>query len=228
MARFLCIETATKVCSVAVSVDGGVVALREDDPDQYSHAEKINLFIAEAMDSAGIGFADLDAVAVSEGPGSYTGLRIGVSTAKGFAYAHNIPIVAVGTLEALAHHAADGKTSSLFIPMLDARRMEVFAAGFDGDGNSVFGTRAEILTADSFPEASEYASVYLLGDGADKAEEWAELRGFIHLRDRRASAAHMCIPAQKKFEQEAFVDTAYFEPFYLKNFAVGKKKKNRP
>ncbi len=225
MTCILCIETSTKVCSVAVVKDGAVVALREDGPDQYSHAEKLNVFIKEAMDSAEVGFKDLDAIAVSEGPGSYTGLRIGASAAKGLAYGLHIPVIAVNTLEALATRRRDGSENTLVIPMIDARRMEVFCAGFDGNGLPVFDTRAEILTEQSFPEAESFARVIVLGDGADKAEEWAAERGFELKKNQNASARDMAGPAQTKLDANVVVDTAYFEPFYLKDFVAGKKKK---
>lgn len=225
MSYILCIETATKVCSVAVVNDGEVVALREDGPDAYSHAEKLNAFIQDALDQTEIEFAQLDAIAVCKGPGSYTGLRIGTSAAKGLAYALDLPLLAVSTLEALATRVADQRKDTLILPMIDARRMEVFCAGFDGTGREVFGTRAEILSEHSFPEADNFSRVIALGDGADKAENWAEEKGFELQKNHTASAKDMAGLATALYRAGTTVDTAYFEPYYLKDFVAGKKKK---
>lgn len=229
MSLILCIESTTKNCSAGVSRDGVLVALREDHSEKYTHAEKLNVFIDEVLKDAGVKFADLDAVAVSKGPGSYTGLRIGVSAAKGIAYATGIPVIAVCPLRAMAAQVEEAEAESvLLIPMIDARRMEVFCAGFTGSGQPVFDTRAEILGDDSFPEAGPFERIRYFGDGAEKCEPILGLRkGFEFLHGIHASARGMATLAAAAFANKAFEDTAYFEPFYLKDFVAGKPKKVR-
>jgi len=226
VAKILCLETSTKNCSVALADGEDLITFKEDGSDKYTHAEKLHVFIEEVLSQAGIKFSDLDAVAVSEGPGSYTGLRIGVSSAKGMAYALGIPLIAVNTLQAMANSFLPTEEKSLFIPMIDARRMEVFCAGFDGLGNQVFPTRAEVLEPDSFPEAKGYDKVLYFGDGAEKCQEVLQPKGFDFVVGVEASAKGMVKLAAEKFRSSTFVDTAYFEPFYLKDFVAGKKKKS--
>jgi len=224
----LCLETSTKNCSVALGNRGGdLISIKEDGSDSYTHAEKLHVFIQEVLDTAGIGFSQLDAVAVSEGPGSYTGLRIGVSSAKGMAYALGLPLIAVKTLEAMAQEHLQKDVNGLFIPMIDARRMEVFCAGFSGSGESVFDTMAQIIDKTSFSEFGEFSQRYYFGDGAEKCEEILAPVGFTLIKSVQASAAGMASLAAKKYASKEFVDTAYFEPFYLKDFVAGKKKKAR-
>lgn len=225
MARILCLETSTKNCSVALADGESLIALKEDGSDKYTHAEKLHVFIEEVLHEAAIKFSDLHAVAVSEGPGSYTGLRIGVSSAKGMAYALGIPIIAVNTLRAMAYALRTGVESSLLIPMIDARRMEVFCAGYDGLGKPVFPTRAEVLEPLSFPEAATFENVLYFGDGARKCQAVLEPMGFEYVAGVEASAKGMVQLAAAKYAAADFVDTAYFEPFYLKDFVAGKKKK---
>ncbi|MEM9052570.1 MAG: tRNA (adenosine(37)-N6)-threonylcarbamoyltransferase complex dimerization subunit type 1 TsaB [Bacteroidota bacterium] len=221
----LSLETSTKNCSVALSDGDQIIALKEDGSDKYTHAEKLHFFIEEVINRASLKYSDLKAVAVSEGPGSYTGLRIGVSAAKGMAYALNIPLIAVNTLEAMADSIEDGHSNDLLIPMIDARRMEVFCAGFSAAGNQIFPTRAEVLTIESFPEAASFDRIFYFGDGAEKCKEILASRGFQFIEGIQASARGMVCLAAKKFANSDFVDTAYFEPFYLKDFVAGKKKK---
>lgn len=225
MARILCLETSTKNCSVALSDGEQIIALKEDGSDKYTHAEKLHVFIEDVLNQGGVKFSDLDAVAVSEGPGSYTGLRIGVSSAKGMAYALGIPLIAVNTLQAMADSFVTANEKTLLIPMIDARRMEVFCAGFNGSGSPVFPTRAEVLEAESFPEAKAFDRVLYFGDGAEKCQEVLEPKGFEFADGVEASAKGMVKLAAAKFGANDFVDTAYFEPFYLKDFVAGKKKK---
>lgn len=225
----LCIESTTKNCSAGVARDGVLIALREDSSEKYTHAEKLNVFIDEAMREADAKFADLDAVAVSKGPGSYTGLRIGVSAAKGIAYAAGIPIIAVCPLRAMAAQVGvEEAESTLLIPMIDARRMEVFCAGFNGCGAPIFDTRAEILSEESFREARSFKRILYFGDGAEKCEPLlGERKGFEFLPDVHASVKGMAALAADAFAAKAFEDTAYFEPFYLKDFVAGKPKKQK-
>ncbi len=225
MALILSIETSTKNCSVALARNGELISIREDDTDKYNHAEKLHVFIEQTMREAGISFDQLQAIAVSEGPGSYTGLRIGVSAAKGLAFAKNIPMIAVNTLESMAFAKKDGNKSHLYIPMIDARRMEVFCAGFDGTSAQVFPTRAEVLEAGSFPEAHDFEKVFYLGDGAEKCIPVLSPRPeFEFLEGIHASAQKMIGLAEEAFKTGRFVDLPYFEPFYLKDFVAGKKK----
>lgn len=224
MAHILCIETSTKVCSVCIAVNGVVQALAEDDEDEYTHAEKLNVLIDDVLQQSNIAFNDLHAIAISEGPGSYTGLRIGVSAAKGFSVALGIPVIAVNTLKAMSVEVGEGDAKSLFIPMIDARRMEVFCAGFNGELQPVFPTRAEVLSSESFPEAATFSRVSFFGNGAEKCKSILEPLGFIYIPSVSASAKGMAKLANEKYRDSDFVDTAYFEPFYLKDFVAGKKK----
>ncbi len=224
MAHILCIETSTKVCSVCLAKDGVVLAIAEDNENAYTHAEKLNVLIDKVLTDSDLKFANIHAIAISEGPGSYTGLRIGVSAAKGFAVALGIPIIAVNTLKAMSAGLRDGEETTLLIPMIDARRMEVFCAGFHGDLSSAFPTRAEILSYDSFPESAGFAKVYFFGNGAEKCREILKPTGFEFVPNIFASSAGMAGFAEAKYQKSDFVDTAYFEPFYLKDFVANKPK----
>lgn len=228
MALTLCIESTTKNCSAALARNGSVVALREDRSDKYTHAEKLQVFIDEVLRSAGAGYGDLEAVAVSKGPGSYTGLRIGVSAAKGIAFGADIPMIAVCPLRAMAAQVADGDSDTLLIPMIDARRMEVFCAGYDGQGALVFDTRAEIVDENSFVDSRPFRKICFFGDGAEKCVPlFADRPEFFFLDGIEASAVGMAALAEEAFKAGHFVDTAYFEPFYLKDFIPGKPKKSQ-
>lgn len=225
MTPILCIETSTKVCSVCIADEGKILALAEDNDDAYTHAERLNVLIEEVMNFAAIKFSQLTAVAVSEGPGSYTGLRIGVSSAKGIAFAENIPLIAINTLKAMTYGVIHQDVSSaLYIPMIDARRMEVFCAGFSNDLKPVFETRAQILEPGAFPEKGDFNEFYFFGNGAEKARPILESEGGKFISGVVASATGMAPLAYAKYLQSDFVDTAYFEPFYLKDFVAGKKK----
>ena len=212
----LCLETATPSCSVALIHNGEVLAC-EEDPKGQNHSEKITLFIDSVMKKANISYNDLDAVAVSMGPGSYTGLRIGVSTAKGLCYAASKPLIAIPTLEAMAY-----EDNVLYVPMIDARRMEVYAAGFDENLNKIKDTEAVIVDEDSFSDLKKDHQIYLFGDGADKFTELFENdKKITVIKDFHCSAKYMNIIAQQKLNNKDFVDVAYFEPFYLKDFVPG-------
>lgn len=229
MGKILHIETATRVCSVALSVDGRPVAERESR-EKNIHSSVITIFIEEVVKEAGLDFAALDAVAVSMGPGSYTGLRIGVSTAKGICYALDKPLIAINTLHALAWGArkklrekevplGDGL---LFCPMIDARRMEVYNALYRPDLTEARETKAEIITAESFHELLRHHEIWFTGDGAEKCREFF----FDHPNARfigspMPSASYLIELAESKFSLAQFEDTAYFEPFYLKDFIPG-------
>lgn len=224
----LCLETATPSCSVALVHNGEVLAC-EEDPKGQNHSEKITLFIDSVMKKAGISYSQLDAVAVSMGPGSYTGLRIGVSTAKGICYAISKPLIAVETLEAMAYGGfsvistePSERRNLLLIPAIDARRMEVYDAIFDANVNKIKDTEAVIIDENSFADLKKDYHLYLFGDGADKcAEIFANDDKITVIKDFYCSAKYMNTIAQQKFNNSEFVDVAYFEPFYLKDFVPG-------
>jgi len=218
MAIILCIETATTNCSVALSINGSVVALKEDNAKQYSHAERLHVFIEEVLLKAQIDKCQLDAIAVSKGPGSYTGLRIGVSTAKGLAFALSIPLISISTLKSLALQVKNKE--GLIIPMLDARRMEVYAEVFSSENNLIRNVKAEILTEDSFSEYLEKGKVWFVGSGAEKFEVICTHRNANFLKEKLPSANEMTQLAESKFKISDIEDVAYFEPYYLKNFIV--------
>lgn len=223
----LCLETSTTVCSVALNDNCCTLALRESDTPN-AHSEKITNFIREAMETAGIEYAQLDAVAVSKGPGSYTGLRIGVSTAKGICYAADVPLMAIDTLEAMAYGMKEKLGSQidkndLLIPMIDARRMEVYAAIFDANLNKIEDTAALIIDENSFDDLRKEHHIWLFGDGAPKLCKIFENQPNISIIDGfKPSAAYMRPLAERALLNKDFVDVAYFEPFYLKDFIAGK------
>jgi tRNA threonylcarbamoyladenosine biosynthesis protein TsaB len=216
------IETATKNCSVSIAKDGQTIVCNELADEGYSHAEKLHVFIEEVIAKAGISVQDLNAVAVSQGPGSYTGLRIGVSAAKGLCYALNIPLIAVDTLHALASQA--GVTDGKIIPMLDARRMEVYSAIFNSDLTVERAIQAEIIDENSFQEYTE--KVYFVGDCADKCKSVLTKDNFVFLEDiKYPSAKAMSKISFDKYQKSDTVDVAYFEPYYLKDFMIAPPKK---
>ena len=223
------IETATTSCSVALAHDGQILAVKQLS-GRNVHAEMITLFIEEVITSAGVGYEDIEAVAVSSGPGSYTGLRIGVSTAKGLCFALGTPLIAIETLEAMASGVADRYRAliagdMLLCPMIDARRMEVYTAVFKVDGARVSATSAEIITEDSFGDLLQNQKVLFFGDGAEKCREvLGQNANAFFLPDFINSAADLTQKAFEKFKMEEFEDVAYFEPYYLKDFIAGKKK----
>ena len=223
----LCLETATPVCSVALNDGCCTIGLRETE-GQNAHSEKITNFIREVMETAKIDYKQLDAVAVSKGPGSYTGLRIGVSMAKGICYAADLPLMAIDTLEAMAYGMKEKLGSQiadndLLIPMIDARRMEVYASIFDANLNKIEDTAARVIDENSFSELSQDRHLWLFGDGAPKLSKLFENQKNISVVDGfKPSAAYMRPLAEKALKEQQFVDVAYFEPFYLKDFIAGK------
>lgn len=222
MATILCIETATTNCSVALSVNGSVTALREDNSAGYSHAELLHVFIEQVVRESGLKKSQLDAIAVSMGPGSYTGLRIGVSAAKGLCFALDIPLIAVPTLESLAH--AVGDTTGCIIPMLDARRMEVYSAVFNSEKKEIRETRAELLSTDSFAAYLKKGHVTFIGSGVSKYQPLCEATAVTFIGDLLPSATQMALLATEKYKISDTEDVAYFEPYYLKDFIAGKPK----
>ena len=222
MNYILNIETATKNCSVALAQEGKIILCKEIAEEGYSHAERLHVFIEEVIQEAGITFQDLTAIAVSQGPGSYTGLRIGVSAAKGLCFALNIPLIAVDTLQVLASQATISE--GLIIPMLDARRMEVYSAIFNSNLVKQREIQAEVITEASFETISE--TVYFLGDCTEKCQSVLVKPNFVFLPEiKYPSSKEMCAISFAKFQQSDFVDVAYFEPYYLKDFMITTSKK---
>lgn len=223
MAVILCLETSTTNCSVSIAKNGEVVVAREHNDVNYSHSENLHKFIKEALKDASFLLSDINAIAVSMGPGSYTGLRIGVSAAKGLCYALDVPLISISTLQALACQV---KTDSGYIiPILDARRMEVYSAVFDRHHQEFRRIKAEIIDDNSFQEFISKDKTYLIGPGAEKCKTVLNHPNIIFLDDiLMPSSKEMAYLAEEKYRTGDFEDVAYFEPYYLKDFIAGKKK----
>ena len=219
MATILCLETATTNCSVSISINGKIVALEEINNNQYSHAEKLHLFIEAVLEKAGIIKSQLDAVAVSKGPGSYTGLRIGVSAAKGLRFALEIPLISIATLKSLSYQVEIEE--GIIVPMLDARRMEVYSAVFSSDYKELRETEAQILDESSFVKYLEKSKVYFIGDGVEKFKNICQHPNAIFIENKFPSANQMGFLAEEKYKKSDIEDVAYFEPYYLKDFVTG-------
>jgi len=221
------IETSTNVCSVAVSENLNCI-FSVSNTDGMNHAALLSLFIKDALDFLKTENKKPDAIAVSSGPGSYTGLRIGVSTAKGLCYGLDIPLIAVSTLEVMtiAAIAHIGKTEAIFCPMIDARRMEVYAAFYEANMNLVREISADIIDSESYDEILNEKSVYFFGNGADKCKTTITHPNALFIDNIVPLAENMITLAVKAFEANKFVDVAYFEPFYLKEFHTTAKKLN--
>jgi len=219
LALILCLETATTNCSVALSKNGTLLALKEDNSSNYSHAEKLHVFIDEILKENNLKVENLDAIAVSKGPGSYTGLRIGVSTAKGLCFSLDIPLISIATLTSLAAQATLG--NGFVIPMLDARRMEVYAAVFDAELKKIRETKAEVLDENSFKEYLEKDKTIFIGNGVEKFQTICEHSNAEFIIDKLPSAREMCTLAEAKYKISDTEDVAYFEPYYLKDFIAG-------
>ena len=216
------IETATTNCSVSLSKDGKTLVLKEDYDKNYSHAEKLHVYIDTVLKEAKIESKDLDAIAISKGPGSYTGLRIGVSAAKGLCYALDKPLISIPTLQSLAHQVKC--ENGVIIPMLDAKRMEVYSAIFDSDYNQVRETQAQILNAHSFSDYLTKGNVYFIGNGVEKTKDIINHANAIFIDDKLPSSNEMSLLAYNKYKISDTEDVAYFEPYYLKDFVALKPK----
>lgn len=224
MTHILCLETATTNCSVSVARNGETIALVEQNEKGYSHSENLHIFIQEALNSASLALNDLDAVAISKGPGSYTGLRIGVSAAKGLCYGLEIPLIAIPTLTLLAQKLS--VENGYIMPMLDARRLEVYTAVFSSNKEMIKDTWAEVLTENSFNEYLTKDKVHFIGNCIDKAQTVIQHENAIFFESNSyPSAQEMGQLAQAKFLAQQFEDVAYFEPYYLKDFVANKSKK---
>ncbi|GGE47453.1 tRNA threonylcarbamoyladenosine biosynthesis protein TsaB [Pedobacter psychrotolerans] len=225
MAKILQLETATQVCSVSLSFDGKTIAWKEES-GQNLHAANLTLFIEEVIKKAGITYQDLDAVAVSKGPGSYTGLRIGVSTAKGLCYALDKPLIAIETLEMMAagFMIENPAYEGLICPMIDARRMEVYTSVYHSSLKLMVPTTAKIIDETSFADLFLQNKISFLGDGAAKCAEALNHPNAFFDANNFNAAKYMSALAFDAFNQGCFEDVAYFEPFYLKDFVVTQPK----
>ena len=228
MGLILSIETTTSICSVALAKNGQLLSLCELD-SKNSHAEVLNGYIEEVLAESKSTLADLNAVAVSEGPGSYTGLRIGVSTAKGLCYSLDIPLINVSTLQSLAFHTSQNinkelleKENLLFCPMIDARRMEAYTAYYNTQNEEIRKVEAEVIDENTYLEFLDKHTFVFSGDGAGKYQELYKNNPNAHFYPEiLLSAKGMIDIAEAKFNTEDFANLAYFEPFYLKAFIAG-------
>lgn len=227
MAKIISIETSTDLCSVALSDNDRLLAYRESRTPR-AHASLTGLFIKEILDEQGLAVSDCDAVCVSKGPGSYTGLRVGVSTAKGLCFGGRIPLLAVGSLDVLVWQAIDGKLlpegCKYIIPVIDARRMEAYTAVFTSDGRQVRETAPEIFTPESFIRYISEGPVLFIGDAAEKCSEVIPAGNAVFCQCH-PKASSMLTPALSAYNEKRFEDVAYFEPFYLKEFVATVSKK---
>jgi len=219
--HILQIETSTTNCSVAISRNGETISVKELS-NGYSHAENLHVFIKDILDENKLKYFDLNAIAVSKGPGSYTGLRIGVSTAKGLCFSLDIPLIAIETLEVLAHQV--NVDNGFVVPMIDARRMEAYTKVFDANFNEVRAIEAEILDNESFAVFLEQGKVVFIGNKTEKTQEVIQHENAT-LIDSLPSAKEMSDLAYAKYKKNDIEDVAYFEPYYLKDFLVTPAKK---
>lgn len=222
MAIILNIETASTNCSVSLSKKGETFALKEDYDKQYSHAERLHVYIDTLLREHNIKRSEIDAIAVSKGPGSYTGLRIGVSAAKGLSFALDIPLISVSTLESLAKQVKI--IEGVIVPMLDARRLEVYSAIFDADYNMIRNIEAQILDENAFRDYFNSGKVHFIGNGVEKTKEIITHQNAIFIESKLPSANEMSAIAFNKYKNKNFEDVAYFEPYYLKDFVAIKPK----
>lgn len=226
MALILNIDTSTSVCSVALARDGKMVALKESN-EGLNHSVLLGSYINEILKENQLDTHDLDAVAISMGPGSYTGLRIGVSMAKGVCFGANKPLIAVPTLQALAQSVSEElQDEALYCPMIDARRMEVYTAFYNRNNDTIVDTKAEIIDENSFAELLAQHKIYFFGNGSDKVRGLLTAPNAHFIEHVETSAKHLTRIAEQLYAAQQFVDVAYFEPFYLKDFiaTVPKKK----
>ncbi|MBN4061964.1 MAG: tRNA (adenosine(37)-N6)-threonylcarbamoyltransferase complex dimerization subunit type 1 TsaB [Flavobacteriales bacterium] len=228
MALILNLETSSTVCSIALGRGGELVAFKEVN-DGYTHSENLTVFIEEVLKNAGVSPINLDAIAVSKGPGSYTGLRIGVSTAKGLCFALNKPLIGVSTLQAMANiklETPSSKLQTLFCPMLDARRMEVYTALFDKTLNEIQPVSAKVIDENAFAEYLENHQIIFFGTGAEKCKQFLQHHpNAVFVDDIFPSSKNMTSLSEKAYREEGFEGLAYFEPLYLKKFIATTPKK---
>lgn len=222
----LCIESSGNICSAALSLNNDEKVLSSIVSTTGEHASLLTSAINNVMSEAGVAYSALDAVAVSAGPGSYTGLRIGASTAKGICYANDVPLISIPTLETIAQEIFTKSNAEYALPMIDARRMEVYCAIIDRNFNYISETEAKILDESSFADTLSSHQVALGGSGAPKSKAVISSPNASFIDDAEAKAQFMTPLAIKKFNNKDFADVAYFEPFYLKEYiAVVSKNK---
>ena len=222
----LCIETSGKNCSVALFEGLQLVSIREVHTEQFSHSENLHVFIEQVLKESNLQPKAIKAIAISAGPGSYTGLRIGVATAKGLCYGWDIPLIALPTLRILAEQITYEFTDiEYIIPMIDARRMEVFTAVYSHDFSPILGERAEILTESTFDTYLNKGKTIFLGDGITKFQAICKHKNAYFWENKFPSAKQMGRLALEKYQAQAFEDIAYFEPFYLKEVYLVKSNK---
>lgn len=225
MALILNIDTSTSVCSVALAKNGKVIALKENN-EGLNHSVLLGTYIDELLKETEITPHHLDAVAISMGPGSYTGLRIGVSMAKGLCFGAAKPLIAIPTLQALALSVSCRlQEDAWYCPMIDARRMEVYTAFFDKQNQTLIDTKAEIIDEHSFADLLANHKIYFFGNGSDKIKNILTAPNACYLEQVETSAAHMPEISEQHFAKKLFEDVAYFEPFYLKDFIATTPKK---
>ncbi len=217
MPIILQIETSSTNTSVVLAKDGKVIAFKEQDSAGYSHEKLLHPFVEEILQEAKLSMTDLDAIAVGSGPGSFTGLRIGVAAAKGFCFALDIPLITVPTMELLARQITTETKADRIIPIVDARRMEVYTSVYTADYVELTPTHAYILEEDAYAELEDKKLVFV-GSGAKKLQELKEFKDAVFLPNAMPSALQMTIPALMRYNAQEWEDTAYFEPFYLKDF----------
>ena len=219
MTLILNIETSTKVCSVSLALNGDVIAFREESSEKYIHSEKLNIFIEDLFAQVDYQLNDLAAICVSKGPGSYTGLRIGVSSAKGLCYALDIPLISIDSLSVLARGYLNNNfmhANTILMPMIDARRMEVYTAVFNEKADIQTAISAEVIDAEFFDTKKE---IILIGDGAKKFNSIIPRN--VRIENNLSSSKGMASLSYLKFSKKEFEDVAYFEPYYLKSFKLG-------
>lgn len=231
MGKILSIDTATDVCTVSISDSGKIISLR-DSAENRSHSVLLGVYVKEVLKESGLKVNELDAVAISKGPGSYTGLRIGVSVAKGLCYGANVPLVSVPTLQAMCYGIPEsyliekGLSDFYFAPMLDARRMEVYTAIYGSDFSVIQDVNALILDEGSFIDLLDKKPVVFFGTGAEKYKDIVKHENALFFEDYKHSSSYMMHIAESELSNEQFEDVAYFEPFYLKDFVTTTPKKN--
>lgn len=224
LALILNIETSTKKCSVALFDDFRLISEKSLISDKYSHSENLTVFIEEIFNEIQYSIKDLDAISVSKGPGSYTGLRIGVSTAKGLSYALNKPLISISTLKSMAYcMSKKRKEFDLYCPMIDARRMEVFSAFYNQKNELVREVKADIIELDSYTDLLNN-KILFFGDGSSKCKDVLVSDNAYFEEGIHPSAIDMSELSYLKYKNKEFEDIAYFEPFYLKDFIPGVKK----
>ena len=222
LSLILNIETSTKNCSVALHDGIKLIACKSFLSENYSHSELLTIFIEDVMNKSKFSLNDLHAISVSKGPGSYTGLRIGVATAKGLSYSLSIPMISISTLRSMSHHISDLKPNyDLYCPMIDARRMEVFSAFYDSQNNMIREVRADIIDQYSYKKHLN-KKVLFFGDGAEKCKKIINSDNAFFLDNIYPSADYMTELSLQKYHKNKFEDIAYFEPFYLKEFVSGR------